>query len=84
MENATPIPFKDCVRAYVRVAGIFLATRYVWRPFGELLEVDRCHVDGRLVGNSPAALHRHAGHRLTQPTVLKVWEMFFVWVRLIR
>lgn len=75
---------RDIFSAYVKVAGIFKPTRYVWRPGGTLLEVDRCAVDGRIVTNSQASLSRHAGHRLTQPVLLSFLEMINVWLRVIK
>lgn len=75
---------KDHLTAYIKVAGIFCPTRFVWRPFGELLELDRCAVDGGLVTNSQGSLSRHAGHRMSQPVKLTVFEMVLVWMRIIR
>lgn len=84
MENATELTWREYAKAYVRVAGIFVPTRFVWRPFGTLLELDRCQVDGRLVGESQAALSRHQGHTLKQPVLLSLLELLLVWVRWIR
>lgn len=76
--------FKERLEAYVRVVGTILPTRYVWRPFGGLLELDRCTVDGRLVSNSPTALSRHNGHTMKQPVLLSWFELLLVWVRWVR
>lgn len=75
---------KDRLTAYVRVVGTLLPTAYVWRPFGGLVELDRCTADGRLVGNSPTALSRHLGHELKRPVVLSWFELLLVWVRWIK
>jgi hypothetical protein len=74
----------DIMRAYVKASGIFMPTRYVWRPFGELLEVDRCTVDGELVTNSQRSLSRHGGHHMKSPTKISLGEMVAIWVRVIR
>lgn len=75
---------KDICSAYIKVIGIFVPTRYIWRPFGELLEVDRCAVDGEVVTNSQGSLSRHAGHRMHQPVKISLFEMLKIWVRIIR
>lgn len=75
---------KDYIRAYIKASGLFIPTRYIWRPFGELLEVDRCGADGGLVTGSQASLSRHAGHRLNQPVLISVFELILVWIRVIR
>lgn len=72
------------VVAYLKLVGIFLPTRFVWRPFGSFLEIDRCRADGRLVTNSQASLAAHEGHWLVQPTRLSLFEMILVWLRIIR
>ena len=74
---------KEYVSAYIKVAGIFVPTRFVWRPFGELLEVDRCAVDGGLVKNSQKSLSRHVGHRMYQPVKINLLEMLLIWIRII-
>ena len=74
---------REYVSAYIKVAGVFRPTRYIWRPFGELLEVDRCAVDGGLVTNSQESLSRHAGHRMSQPVKVTLFEMILVWFRVI-
>jgi len=77
------LTWKDYLTAYIKVAGVFRATRYVWRPFGELLEVDRCVVDGELVTNSQSSLSRHTGHRMSQPVKITFFEMILIWTRVI-
>ena len=74
---------KEYLTAYIKVAGIFRATRFVWRPFGELLEIDRCAVDGGIVTFSQSSLSRHAGHRMIQPVKISLLEMILIWVRVI-
>lgn len=74
---------KDYVSAYMKVAGIFVPTRYIWRPFGELLEVDRCAVDGAIVTNSQSSLSRHLGHAMKQPVKINIFEMLLIWIRII-
>ncbi len=69
--------------AYIKVAGIFVPTRWVWRPFRELLEVDRCQ-DGAIVTNSQSSLSRHAGHTMKQPVKISLWEMLLIWFNIIR
>lgn len=75
---------KEYVTAYIKATGIFIPTRFLWRPFGELLEVDRCAVDGGLVTDSQVSLSRHAGHRMSQPVKISLFEMILVWLRIIR
>lgn len=75
---------RDYFSAYAKVAGFFCPTRFVWRPFGELLEVDRCAVDREIVGESQISLSRHAGHRMYQPTKLTILEALLVWFRVIK
>lgn len=75
---------KEYLNAYLKVAGIFVPTRYIWRPFGELLEVDRCDADGGLVSYSQRSLSRHAGHQMRSPVIISVFEMILIWVRIIR
>ena len=77
-------PIKDYVKAYLKAIGIFIPTAYIWRPFGEVLEVDRCVVDGGLVTNSQESLSRHGGHRMKGPVIISIFEMFLIWVRIIR
>ena len=74
---------KEYANAYMKVAGIFVPTRFVWRPFGELLELDRCDVDGGLVSYSQSSLSRHAGHRMHSPVIISLWEMILIWIRII-
>lgn len=74
---------KEYFNAYLKVVGLFVPTKYVWRPFGELLEIDRCDADGGLVTNSQVSLSRHAGHRMHQPTVISLFEMIKIWTRVI-
>lgn len=74
---------REYVSAYIKAAGIFFPTKYVWRPFGELLELDRCDVDGGLVTNSQRSLSHHLGHRMHQPVKIKLWEMLLIWTRII-
>lgn len=81
MESPT---LKQRLFAYKKVAGIFIPTPLVWRPFGTLLELDRCNADGRLVSMSPSVLDVHQGHGMKGPVLLSVWEMFLVWIRWIR
>lgn len=76
--------FKERMKAYTKVAGFLRPTKYVWRPFGGLLELDRCDSDGCLVTNSPGSLSDHLGHRMRQPVKLSLWEVFLVWIRVIR
>lgn len=78
------ITLKERLTAYTRVVGIFLPTKYVWRPFGGLLECDRCQVDGRIVTNSQSSISGHLGHSMKQPVLLSVVEMILIWVRWIR
>jgi len=75
---------KEYWNAYVKASGLFVPTKFLWRPFGTLLEVDRCAVDGGLVTNSANSLSRHLGHRLNQPVLISLFEMFKVWTRIIR
>lgn len=75
---------KERISAYIKVAGIFVPTRFIYRPFGELLEVDRCAVDGGLVTNSQASLSAHGGHRMRQPVLISLFEMVLIWIRVIR
>lgn len=75
---------KEYTSAYLKVAGIFVPTRYIWRPFGELLEVDRCATDGGLVTNSQSSLSRHGGHMMKQPCIISIFELVLIWVRIIR
>lgn len=75
---------RDATRAYVKAVGIFFPTRYVWRPFGEVLEVDRCAVDGGLVTNSQRSLFRHGGHHMRTPVKISLFEMLLIWFRIIR
>lgn len=77
-------PLKDYLNAYIKVLGVFWPTRYIWRPFGELLEVDRCDADRGLVTNSQKSLSRHAGHMMRGPVVISFWELLLVWCRVIR
>lgn len=70
--------------AYIKVAGIFVPTRYVWRPFRDLLEVDRCDADRAIVTNSQSSLSRHLGHRMRQPVKITLWEMLLIWFNIIR
>jgi len=76
--------WKEYFSAYTKAAGIFRPTRYIWRPFGELLEVDRCAVDGEIVTDSQSSLSRHVGHRLQGSVKLSIFQMILVWVRIIR
>ncbi len=69
---------------YIKLAGVFKPTRYVYRPFGTFLEVDRCEADGRLVTNSQASLSAHPGHHLRSPVVISFFEMILIWLRIIR
>jgi len=75
--------WRDYLKAYIKVAGVFCATRYIWRPFS-LIEVDRCAVDGGIVTNSQVSLSRHLGHRMGQPVKISLWEMLLIWTRVIR
>ena len=75
---------KEYISAYIRIAGIFVPTRYIWRPFGELLEVDRCVADGGLVTDSQSSLSRHVGHSMRGPVKISLLEMIFVWIRIIK
>lgn len=75
---------KEYFQAYIKVAGIFVPTRYIWRPFGEIIEVDRCAVDGGLVTNSQKSLSQHLGHRMSQPVKISLLEMILIWARIIR
>ena len=75
---------KEYISAYIKASGLFIPTPLVWRPFGELLEIDRCVVDGRLVTNSQSSIQRHLGHRLHNPVVLSLFEMVLIWLRIIR
>lgn len=70
--------------AYLKLVGIFLPTRFVWRPFGSFLEIDRCRADGRIVTNSQSSLVAHEGHYLVQPTRISLFEMILIWTRVIR
>ena len=75
---------KEYISAYIRLSGLFWPTRYIWRPFGEILEIDRCAVDGGIVTYSQASLSRHLGHTMKQPVIISVWELFLIWVRVIQ
>lgn len=68
----------------VRCLGIFYPARFIYRPFGEFLEVDRCRVDGGLVTNSSASIQRHVGHQMFQPVKLSIFELILIWCRIIR
>ncbi len=74
---------KEYLSAYIKASGIIWPTRYVWRPFGEVLEIDRCVVDGGLVTNSQASLSRHFGHTMRQPVKISIVEMILIWLRII-
>jgi len=74
---------EERLQAYIKVAGIFVPTRYIWRPFRDLLEVDRCAVDGAIVTNSHSSLSRHLGHRMSQPVKISLWELFLIWFNII-
>lgn len=77
-------PLKDTLQACIRVAGIFVPTRYIWRPFGELLEVDRCVVDGGFVTDSQRSLSQHLGHKLQGKVRINIFQMILIWLRIIR
>lgn len=74
---------KDYASAWIKIIGVFVPTRYLWRPFGEVLEVDRCEVDGGLVTDSQRSLSAHAGHRMHNPVKITVFEMILFWLRII-
>lgn len=70
--------------ALLKLIGL-LPTRFVWRPFGGLIEIDRCRVDGAIVPSTQSGIiERHVGHELRQPVKLSLFEIFLVWVRVIR
>ena len=61
------------------------------------VEVMRCNVDGGLItkhtcpsdGNGNVKEHmcfyqQHAGHELKSPTMLWVWEMIGIWLKIVR
>lgn len=75
---------KDYFSAYKKALGIFVPTNFVWRPFGELLEIDRCVADGGIVTDSSSSLSAHLGHRLSAPTRITIFEMLLIWCRVIR
>lgn len=77
-------PLKDYLKAYIKVAGIFVPTIYIWRPMGDLLEADRCVVDGGLVTHSQDSLSRHVGHTMRGPVKISLWEMILIWFRIIK
>ena len=68
----------------LRVLGVFYPTRFVWRPFGEFLEIDRCRLDGRLVTNRSASIQRHVGHSMVQPVLISFFELILIWLRMVR
>ena len=69
---------------YIKLVGVFKPTRFVYRPFGTFLEVDRCELDGGLVTNSQASLSNHPGHHLRSPVKISLFEMVLIWLRIIR
>lgn len=75
---------KEYLSAYKKALGLFVPTNYVWRPFGELLEIDRCEADGDLVTNSQESTSAHVGHRLKAPTRISIFELIKIWLRIIR
>ena len=75
--------FGEVVKAYKRVLG-FGPTRYGWRPFHGLVEVDRCLLDGKLVTNKQSMLEEHWGHRMSQPVYLKPHEVLFIALGIIK
>ena len=78
------LSLKDKVRLYMKALGLFIPTSYIWRPFGELLEVDRCVADGDLVTNSQTSLSRHGGHYMRGPVKISLFELILIWFRVIR
>lgn len=68
----------------VKVIGIFLPTKFVWRPFGGFIEVDRCCLDGYLVTNRSESVQQHVGHTMKGPVKISLLEMLLIWVRIIR
>ena len=77
-------PFKDKIIAGIKVTGLILPTKYIWRPFGEVLEADRCVADGSLVTNSQESLSRHLGHLMRGPIRVSLFELILIWLRIIR
>lgn len=77
-------PLKDKIIAYIKATGLILPTKYIWRPFGELLEADRCVADGSLVTNSQESLSRHAGHFMKGPVKISLFELLLIWFRVIK
>lgn len=75
---------KEHLAAYIKVLGFIYPTRYIWRPFGTLLEVDRCMADGGLVTNSQASIGRHCGHSMKSPVKISLFEMVLIWLGVIR
>jgi hypothetical protein len=69
--------FGEAIEAAKRLTG-FAPTKYAWRPFFGLVEVDRCMSDGGLVTDSQKSLKTHAGHRMVQPVYLKMSEIVLV------
>jgi len=75
---------KDYIFGYIKGTGLIYPTTMILRPFGKVLEVDRCVVDGGLVTNSQASLSRHNGHAMKGPVKISVFELILIWCRVIR
>lgn len=75
---------KDYIFAYVKGTGLIYPTTMILRPFGNVLEVDRCVVDGGLVTNSQRSLSTHCGHPLRGPVKISFFELILIWLRIIR
>lgn len=76
-------PLKDYLEAGLRLVGI-LPTRYIYVPFKGIVEIDRCDTDGGIVTDSQSSLSGHVGHRLKHPGKVSFFEVFLMWVRIIR
>lgn len=74
---------KDYIFGYVKGTGLVFPTPCIWRPFGKVLEVDRCDADGDLVTNSQASLSRHVGHQMRGPIKINIFELMLIWFRII-